>query len=177
MTRFIVVVLFCICLAAAGCTLQVQAPAQTATDDQATQPGVIRFYYNTSLDMRDVPMLMALDAMLAQGHVVETTSVGSSNLTIDALERGDGHIGSIANQSVWAAIEKGADVRTIAQRVKSTVIVLAKTEIQHCSQLDGRPVAAIAASRVNSQLLSLYLEQNCPEAEPEFIDIADSGPR
>ncbi len=158
----------------AGCNA---AGPTAAPPPAAPVGGTIRFFDISNVDVRDVPMLMALDALKEQGYNVEITYLSDSALIASALADGDADIGLLNNQTMWTAIEKGADVRTVAQSVGSTNIMAAPASVETCDQLDGQSIALANLNGLNPALFYSYMEQTCPEAEPQYIALPDSGGR
>src|SRR5687768_16991698 len=94
-------------------------------DRAPVSPGkltALRYFDLINLDVRDVPLLMALDALAEQGYQVEKNYLASGTLIAEALSRGDADIGMLNNQTMWIAISKGAAVLTIAQFTASTSV-------------------------------------------------------
>jgi ABC-type nitrate/sulfonate/bicarbonate transport system substrate-binding protein len=129
------------------------------------------------VDVRDVPTLMALDALETQGYTIEKTGVISSSIIADALARGDADIGSLDNQTMWTAIVKGANVRTIAQRIGSTNIIVSKKEINTCRELDGKSVALQSTKGLYPSLFETFVRQNCPGIKPQVVVITENAGR
>ncbi|MGI6375782.1 MAG: ABC transporter substrate-binding protein [Anaerolineae bacterium] len=167
MFRLAMAVLVLLSLLVTGCSARAPAPESVT----------IRFYDLTNVDVRDVPMLMALDALREQGYTIEVTYMAKSALIAEGLARGDADIGLLNNQTMWLAIEKGADVRTVAQSVGSATVFASKTSVTSCQQLDGRPVGLASATGVSPALLYRYLEQECPDVEPQYLVIPESEGR
>lgn len=159
-------------LAPIGCA------GRPAPSTQASRkPGTLRFFDLINLDVRDVPLLLALDDLAARGYTVEKTYMASSALIADALARGQADIGLLNSQTMWMAIAKGAPVRTIAQFTAPTTVLAAKTEIRSCRDLDGKRLALAATRGLNPALLDLYFKRNCPGIHPQFLVIFESTGR
>jgi ABC-type nitrate/sulfonate/bicarbonate transport system substrate-binding protein len=124
-----------------------------------------------------VPLLMAFDALQAQGYRVEKTYLASSALIADALARGDADIGMLNNQTLWIAISKGAAVRTIAQFTGTTSVLAATQEVRSCAELSNRRVGMPAASGLASTLFQSYLKENYPGVTPQVLVIPESAGR
>jgi ABC-type nitrate/sulfonate/bicarbonate transport system substrate-binding protein len=154
-------------------------PAQSSgnSEGSAASLGTIRFFDLSNVDVRDVPLLMAMDALREQGYTVEVTYMNSSNLIADALARGDAEIGLLNHQTMWAAIEKGADVRTIAQPTGHTAVVIADQSIRTCADLAGKRVGFANLSGTNPTLFKLYIDTNCPGTQYDALTIAEADGR
>jgi len=155
----------------------VQAPAQDEAELRSPAAGIIRFYDISNVDVRDVPMLIALDALEAQGYTVETTLLSNSSLIAEGLAQGEADIGLFNNQTSWNAIHKGAGLRTVAQSVSSTTVFAARKEIESCAGLQGKAVGLANTAGLSPAVLNLYLQENCPGTEPQFLVIPESAGR
>jgi ABC-type nitrate/sulfonate/bicarbonate transport system substrate-binding protein len=150
--------------------------APTATPAPA-KTGVIRWYDISNFDVRDVPMRMSFDALRAQGYTVEETYLDSSSLIAEAFARGDADIAWTNNQTMWTAITKGAGVVSVAQAAGfSTSVVVAK-DIETCGDLDRKSVAVAGANILSTNVLQLYLKENCPDAAVQLVVIGENDAR
>lgn len=194
MTKTLLCSLFLIVLGALGCapigpspaptgavpaptTLPTVLASGTAVPATAARSGRLRYFQNANSDVRDVPMLMALDELQAKGYTVEQTSLAQSNLLVDALARGDADVITANTQTMWTAIGKGVKAYTFVARIGSTLILQARPEIKACADLDGKAVGVAASTGANPALLNLYIQQNCPDAKPQLVVIADNTAR
>ena len=162
-----------ICLVSLGCSAQ---PTVVPTR-VPSKSGKIRYFHLLNMDMRYVPTLMAMDALQAEGYVVERISLTTSALLADALARGDADIASFNNQTMWTAISKGARARTFFQGIGSSGYIVAKQELKSCQELDGRQIGMPATTGLSPTLLDLFMKQNCPNSKPKFLLITDSPGR
>lgn len=162
-------------LTATGCKGRPASPGSPTQGPR--KAGRLRFFDLVNLDVRDVPLLIALDDLAAQGYTIEKTYLASSALIADALGRGDADIGLLNNQTMWIAVTKGAPVRTIAGFTASTTVLAARAEIRTCRDLDGKRFAVAATRGLSPELLNLYLRQHCPGVAPRFLVIPESAGR
>ena len=137
----------------------------------------IRFADLINIDVRDVPLLMAFDDLAAQGYTIEKVYLSSSAVETDLLIRGDVDIAMINNQTVWTAITKGADLRTIGPFTATTGALAAHSAIRSCADLDGKSVGAPGASGLSPLLFRTYLARHCPQITPRVMVIPESGAR
>ena len=171
-------ILFLAGLFAAGCTAQPPSPAAPAPSPTATlKSGAIRFDHILNVDIRYVPILIALDDLQAQGYTVTRTQLTSSPLIVDALARGDADIGSLDPQTMWTAIAKGADVRSFMLGLASPQFLVAKAAVKTCGDLDGRHVGVFATSGLIPTMFNEYVKRNCPNAKIDQLLISDNTGR
>jgi len=174
--RFAVALLFAAAtLTAIGCTERPSSPLSLTQSQR--KPGRLRFFDLINIDVRHVPLLIALDDLAAQGYTIETTHMASGALIVDALGRGHADIGLLNNQTMWTGVAKGAPVRTIARFTAPTTVLAARTDIRSCRDLEGQRVAVPATHGFSSALLNMYFEQNCPGVSPQFLVIVESAGR
>ncbi len=163
------ILLVAFCFNAAGCARNTGEPAHKSN--------TLRYFDLINVDVRNVPLLMALDELQTQGYIIEKTHLASGVLIADALARGDADIGMLNNQTMWIAIAKGAPVRTIAQYTSSTLVIAAKQNIASCRELNSRRLAMPATRGLSPMLFDWYLKQNCPGVAPEIVVIPESAGR
>jgi ABC-type nitrate/sulfonate/bicarbonate transport system substrate-binding protein len=137
----------------------------------------LRYFDLINLDVRDVPLLMALDALAEQGYQVEKNYLASGTLIAEALARGDADIGMLNNQTMWIAISKGAAVRTIAQFTASTGVLAGSQEIASAAELNNKRVAMSSARGLSPALFDLFLKQKHPGVRPQILVIPESAGR
>ncbi|MBL8292754.1 MAG: ABC transporter substrate-binding protein [Bryobacterales bacterium] len=154
-------------LAALGCTGRVAPEAAKA----------LRYFDLINLDVRDVPLLMALDDLTSQGYKVEKTYLASGALIADALGRGDADIGLVNNQTMWIAATKGVAVSTVMGFTEPTAIIAARSDIKSCRDLDGKRFGMPTTRGLAPALVEDYLQKQCGGAKPNFLVIAESAGR
>ncbi len=137
----------------------------------------IRFADLINVDVRDVPLLMAFDDLAARGYTIEKVYLSSSAVETDLLIRGEVDIAMINNQTVWTAISKGADLRTIGPFTATTGTLGAHAAIRSCADLDGKTVGAPGTTGLTPLLFRTYLARYCPQAAPQVIVIPEAGAR
>jgi ABC-type nitrate/sulfonate/bicarbonate transport system substrate-binding protein len=137
----------------------------------------IRFADLINIDVRDVPLLMAFDDLAAKGYTIEKVYLSSSAVETDLLIRGEVEIAMVNNQTVWTAISKGADLRTIGPFTGSTGGLGAHAAIRSCADLDGKTVGAPGTSGLTPLLFRTYLARHCPQATPQVVVIPEAGAR
>jgi ABC-type nitrate/sulfonate/bicarbonate transport system substrate-binding protein len=139
--------------------------------------GTLRYFGLINQDVRAVPLLMAFDALEAQGYSVEKKYLASGALIADALAHGDADLGMVNNQTMWLAISKGANVRTIAQYTASTSVLAAKQEIASAGELGNRRLGTAATRGLSPALLEVYFKQKFPGLTPQTLVIPESAGR
>jgi ABC-type nitrate/sulfonate/bicarbonate transport system substrate-binding protein len=129
------------------------------------------------MDVKDVPWLMALDVLREMGYTVELTAFAKSSLIPPALLHGDIDVGSANTTLVWAAIEKGADIRTVAGRANVGFYLVATQEIRDCRDLDKKVITFSTRQSIGYVMFEKYLNRHCPGVTPEVLMIDGSENR
>lgn len=164
----------------AACSFQaptVASPKAAPSTTAARKSGTIRFSLHNSADVNDVPWLMALDSLKEQGYTIKVTSFAKSSLIPPALHQGDIDVAAANTTVTWAAIDQGADIRTVVARIRMSFRFITEEGIQSCRDLDGKAVAFSTRQSVGYVMFEEYLNQNCPGVMPEVILISESRNR
>jgi ABC-type nitrate/sulfonate/bicarbonate transport system substrate-binding protein len=180
MNRNITCVLILTAVIVAACSPQaptLSSPAATPSTTAARKSGTIRFSLLGSANVRDVPWLMALDSLKAQGYTVEVTTFAKSNLIPPALSQEDIDVASANATIAWAAIAQGADIRTVVSAANTSFYFIAKEDIQSCRDLDGKAIAFSTRQSVGYVMFEEYLNQHCAGVMPEVMLISESRNR
>jgi ABC-type nitrate/sulfonate/bicarbonate transport system substrate-binding protein len=75
-------------------------------------------------------------------------------------------IAMINNQTVWTAIAKGADLRTIGPFTRTTGVVGCADAIRSCQDLDGKSVG-VPSSAVSARCcFARTVSRHCPGSQP-----------
>ncbi len=167
-------------LVAASCSGGAPADlARSELRDRASAPAAttIRYTDPVNVDVRDVPVLIALDDLESRGYRVERNQVSPPPLIADMLARGQTDIGVLNNQTMWSAVARGAPVWTIMQFAGPTSVLAAQRSIQSCTALDGRRMGVSGTTGLSQVLIQLYLRRRCSGATPQLIVMAESSAR
>jgi ABC-type nitrate/sulfonate/bicarbonate transport system substrate-binding protein len=169
-------VLVLACLGLAGCDRSASSDA-TAPAVAPGAAGTVRFVDGVNMDVRDVPLLMAFDELTGRGYRVERTYIAGNTLLADVLARGDADVAVLNNQTAWAAIAKGADIRTVSEFAKYTGLLIARADIRTCRDLHGRRVGLPATTGFAPLLFRLYMSRQCAGIEPQIVAVAEASAR
>ena len=99
-----------------GCSRSQTQAGSHASEPSTARPAKVRIELSTSPDVEDIPRLMAIDAMRADGYTLETLEFADTSATVLALARGDLDFAVVSDVTGWAAIEKGAPIVGSARR-------------------------------------------------------------
>jgi ABC-type nitrate/sulfonate/bicarbonate transport system substrate-binding protein len=148
-------------------------PADATLGDRT----VLRFVDGVNMDVRDVPLLMAFDELARRGYRVERTYIAGNTLLADVLAHGDADVAVINNQTAWAAIAKGGDIRTVSEFSGYTGLLIGREHIRTCHDLDGRRVGLAVTTGFAPLMFTLYLSRQCPGVEPQFLVLPEASAR
>lgn len=120
---------------------------------------------------------MALELLRTQGYDIETTHFASPDLSVAALANGQMDIGNGSTRTLWAAISKGAPLRTVMEQTGTLWSLVTSSELAGCDDLGGKRLAVNSAGSISKALLDAYLQKNCPDIKPEIMFIPGSDNR
>jgi NitT/TauT family transport system substrate-binding protein len=143
----------------------------------AIEPVTIRVGYSSSLDMADIPSLLANEALVKQGYIVEAIPFAEAELVVEALAGGDVDIASGSVGAYWTAIHKGAPIVTVMAHARNEWAIISTPDIQQCADLDGKRIAVNSEGSISTIMLKVYVRQTCPEIEPIYLTIGGSDNR
>jgi ABC-type nitrate/sulfonate/bicarbonate transport system substrate-binding protein len=155
----------------------VASPASTASTAVPQESGVIRVSLLDTVDVKDVPLLMALESLEEQGYTTEVVNFGKTSLVPAALIQGDIDVASISTTLGWVAAAQGADIASVVGRVNTSFVLVTDKDVRSCSDLDGKAVTFATRQSVGYVMFEEYLDQNCPGTAPEVLLISGSGNR
>ena len=183
MKHIVILTLGLLCSLTIACAAQPAAVAPTvavptaAAPTTATKTGHLRISSLGSLSIKDVPWLMALDTMNAEGYTTEIVNFTKTDQVVDALTRGNIDIGSVTSNSAWTAVQKGATFRTIVGKSNMSFYLVTNNTIQTCQDLDGKAVGFANLASVGYIMFDKYIRDNCASIKPNILLVADSANR
>jgi ABC-type nitrate/sulfonate/bicarbonate transport system substrate-binding protein len=153
------------------------AMSPLATPGALARSGEIHLGQRGTAGVKDLPWLMAIDALRAQGYTVEVTELAKGELVAEAMAQGDIDIANVTPSIAWAAIAKGADIRTVAGNYDNAFYLAVKKEQQTCRDLDGRSLAFSSRQATGYILFEDYIKEHCPGVTPQILLISQSPSR
>jgi NitT/TauT family transport system substrate-binding protein len=159
-------------------TSSAPAESEPAESEPAEAEGTTEFTVAfTTPGVSSVPLLEAIERLNADGYTIEAPTVGSSELAVDGVCRGEFAFSSGATNAVLLADQAGCDIKVVGNRVDNEWTVYAATDITECADLDGRRLAIHSEGAVSTAMVRNYIETNCPGTEPEYLIIEGSQNR
>ncbi len=146
-----------------------------ATLAPATDKVQVALGNNSTPDQSYLPTYMALDAMKKAGYnVIDPITFKSDTLNVQALASNQVQFVTGALPVFATSINQGLPLKIIATRANNAWSLVAQNDITKCDQLDGKNVGIFSEGGVSTAFLKIYLQQNCPNAKPNYLIIADS---
>jgi len=169
--------------ASPGATSPVPASGsiQPASDSPTTEPTpseemsfAVAF---TGLGFSDAPMFAAIDALRSQGYTIDTPEVADPNLMIAGTAEGQFQFSSGDTAALLRAINQGAKLKIIGERVGDEWTLGTVADISRCEEMEGRTVAYHAVGSFNEVIVRAYIRENCPGTMPQEVIIEGSENR
>jgi len=172
------VMILILSLVATACTaVPAPAPSPAPASSAAARSGTIHLGQRGPAGVKDLPWLLAIDALRAQGYTVQVTELAKGELLAQAMEQGDIDIANVTPSIAWAAVAKGAGLRTVVGNYDNVFYLAARKAIQTCRDLDGRSVAFSSRQAAGYILFEEYRKEHCPDANPQILLIGQSPNR
>ncbi len=132
---------------------------------------------STSVGVSHVPLLAAIDSLRGQGFTIQTSEVAESELSVQGVVKGDFAFSHGTTSAVLTAVQKGAKVKILADRVANEWTVYAIKSIGSCQALDGKKLAIHSEGAVSTAMVKNWLATECPTAKPTFLIVPGSDNR
>lgn len=141
------------------------------------EKGKLRINLSTDIRIANIPLRMALDALTEKGYQVEAVPIAQFSLVVPALVQGSLDVSTGSNITVWSAIAKGGQVRSIAGWTNNPYFIVTPSDIKDCAELDGKPVGIQSFRGLIEAELADYLVRHCNNAEPVYLNLDTDDPR
>jgi ABC-type nitrate/sulfonate/bicarbonate transport system substrate-binding protein len=153
-------------------------PSSAASAAPSELPGTKEFGVAfTSPGLSSSAFLAAISALNEDGYDIEVQVLDQSELVTEGVSSGDFAFGSGANNASLTAIEKGAELKFLVNRVQNEWTLYARNDITECSGLGGKRVAIHSEGAVSTAMVKNYVNTVCPGTEPEYVVIEGSPNR
>jgi NitT/TauT family transport system substrate-binding protein len=153
-------------------------PSSAASAAPSELPGTKEFGVAfTSPGLSSSAFLAAISALNENGYDITTQVLDQSELVTEGVSSGDFAFGSGANNATLTAIEKGAELKFLVNRVQNEWTLYARTDITDCAGLGGKRVAIHSEGAVSTAMVKNYVNTECPGTEPEYVIIEGSPNR
>lgn len=147
-----------------------------STPAQGGKP-TIKLAFSSSPGYTDLPMLLALERLGAQGYGTESVNFHASEIAIESVAKGDTPLGGGSSYPALQAMQKNADLKFIGERNANEWVILSTPDIKKCSDLEGKRLAVHSEAAVSTAMVRIWLKENCPQTKPNIIIISGSDNR
>jgi NitT/TauT family transport system substrate-binding protein len=171
MPRFHRLCILILALLISACAIVPARPTTTPT------PITIRIAYGSDIDLGDIPSLITQERLIQQNFRIETTFFATADLAAEALAKGDMDLAYGAPQTFWTAASKGGAFKLIAEQVTNTFVIVARSDLAACADLDGKALGLHSENAMGSALVYEYIKLNCPSAQPQYLVMPGSDNR
>ena len=156
-------------VALVGCALN-PTPSPVPTPGQRS--GTLRVEVPASVYIPDLPWLIACDALREMGYTLETMDLQVTDLHVAALDKGDMDLSWLNTQAAYTAVSKGAKIVEILDRSSNLNLIVTKTSIATCADLQGKSIAVPGVTSPSALMMNAYVERTCPGTVPELLVVS-----
>jgi NitT/TauT family transport system substrate-binding protein len=145
--------------------------------DDETRHRTIRVAFAGTPDFGDLPGVLAHERLRAEGYAVEETYYNGTDIAIDALARGAADFGGGSITGAWTAAVQGRPLRTVMEQVANPHRLVVVRSVEACRALGQRRLAVNGEAAVGTDLIRIYLAEECPGVKPAVLYINGSDSR
>jgi ABC-type nitrate/sulfonate/bicarbonate transport system substrate-binding protein len=139
--------------------------------------GTIRLGLEIPASIVNVPMLIALDRMKAEGYDVETVEFQSPETLALAMQNGEVDLVGTSAGTAFSAIDAGFAGKAFLGMAVSDFLMVATKDLTTCESLDGKNVAVQSREGTTGVLVTRWLAATCPDARPNILIVPGSENR
>lgn len=129
-----------------------------------------------ALSYSDLGFALTADRLNKEGWKLERISFAQTELSVEALAKGDVSVTNVASNLIMSAIQKGAKIAMIADAQANEWVVISKSELKGCADLNGKKVAYHSEGAVSTTMLKVWVDETC-KGTPNYLVIAGSENR
>ncbi|MBI2873473.1 MAG: ABC transporter substrate-binding protein [Firmicutes bacterium] len=133
--------------------------------------------YPSVADNGDVPSLLAWELMRAQGYEVVPKFFAKTELGVEAVLRGDAHIGNTGGQTLYAAIVQGAPMKAFVLQHRNNWVLAGRGATKTLEALDGKKLAHHSPGAQATAMTNIVFAQKAPNIKPQVLLIQGSENR
>jgi hypothetical protein len=155
------------------------AASPAAKDVSVPKPSgdlAVKLGDTAALSFSDLGFALTAERLNKEGWKLERISFAQTELSVEALAKGDVHVTNVASNLIMSAIQKGAKIAMIADAQANEWVVVAKSELKGCADLSGKRVAYHSEGAVSTTMLKVWVDETC-KGTPNYLVIAGSENR
>lgn len=130
-----------------------------------------------SVGLSTLSLIAAVDQLRGDGYDIELVELGDAALITEGTARGDFAYSSGAATAVFLAVQQGAGIRLLADRVLNEWTIYARARIEGCDGLEAARYAVHSETDGGTLMAKAWVSQECPNVEPGYIIVAGSENR
>jgi ABC-type nitrate/sulfonate/bicarbonate transport system substrate-binding protein len=132
------------------------------------------FAWNSTPDPSGLPILMAIDAMKADGYDITTQQTQSDSVSFQLMSANRLQL-TFTNLADGAApVAQGAPLKAVMGVDANATTWVSGADYPNCADLNGRPVGIYAPHEGYTLIQEAYFAKECPGVEPNLVVIPDS---
>jgi ABC-type nitrate/sulfonate/bicarbonate transport system substrate-binding protein len=162
-------------LAVAACG----GPGSSSTSTTASGKTPLVLVWNSTPDVTDLPLLMAINSLKSQGYDISAETVSGADVATQALAANRAQFTTNQIAAEASAAAHGAPVKIIEATASNPAVWVTAQGYQNCASLTGKPVGIFgpASASTYTQEMDYYFGKFCPNVKPSLVTIPDSGLR
>lgn len=125
-------------------------------------------------DEKNIPFLMAIDAMKEKGYNISGQQVSSDDILFQGLASNTIHVGFGGQSQTANAAAAGVPIKIVEARSSTDAVYVAAAAFKDCASLDGKPVGIYSPKAILTLFMQLYFDEHCPKIKYTPVTIADS---
>lgn len=135
------------------------------------------FAFPSTVDIDDVALLLAFEAMESDDIKVKPTFFAQGELATLSLAQGQMNMGASPASNALTAIQKGAPIVGVSLQIANGWSLMANTSVESCGDMEGKATAIHSEGSVSTAMLNTYLDSECPTIKPNYLIIPGSENR
>jgi NitT/TauT family transport system substrate-binding protein len=124
-----------------------------------------------------IPTQLTVKRLQEQGYDIEIVQFEDPDVMPQALDAGEIHINTNSAGQILSAVDAGLAVKAIQGLTHPDFVMVAKAEFPTCESLDGQRVAQQGTTGFGFASVTNWLARECPDAQPQMLDIPGSENR
>jgi len=146
-------------------------------DDVRSDDRRIRVGHAGALDLSDMPAEIAHDALRRDGYNVQLQAYPTIEVVADALARGDVDVAVGSTRSFWAAIGRGAPIRSVMEHVSNIHRMVTAAHGEGCAAFGDRRFALQSEGAAGTAFARAWLTRHCPNLDSGALFVPGSPNR
>jgi ABC-type nitrate/sulfonate/bicarbonate transport system substrate-binding protein len=157
---------------------EVEVPVEvTRIVEVPAEAAIVRVAFPSSIDIDDIAAMLAFEKMQDEGFAVAPTFYAQGELAAAAVAGGQADFGTGASTIWLSAIQAGEPLAGIMEQSANGWSVMGINDVEDCEDIDGMRTAIHSEGSVSTAMLRAYIDEVCPDIEPNYLVIPGSENR